>query len=72
MKTTQCQRILRHLKDYGEISSLDAMREYGILRLASRIHDLRKMGIAITSTTVSKKNRYDEITHFKVYRLDER
>lgn len=72
MKTTQCQRILRHLKDYGEISSLDAMREYGILRLASRIHDLRKMGIAITSTTVAKKNRYDEITHFKVYRLDER
>lgn len=48
------------------------MREYGILRLASRIHDLKQMGYHITSTTVSKKNRYDEITHFKVYRLDER
>lgn len=72
MKTTQCERILRHLKDYGEISSLDAMREYGILRLASRIHDLKQMGYHITSTTVSKKNRYDEITHFKVYSLEER
>ena len=71
MKTTQCQRILRHLKDYGSINSLDAMREYGILRLASRIHDLRRMGYKITSTTVSKKNRYDETTHFKVYRLGE-
>lgn len=71
MKTTQCQRILRHLKDYGEISSLDAMREYGILRLASRIHDLKVMGYNIKSTTVSKKNRYGETTHFKVYRLGE-
>ena len=72
MKTTQCERILRHLKDYGEISSLDAMKEYGILRLASRIHDLKQMGYIIKSTTVSKKNRYGETTHFTVYRLDER
>lgn len=71
MKTTQCERILRHLKDYGEISSLDAMKEYGILRLASRIHDLKVMGYNIKATTVSKKNRYGETTHFKVYRLGE-
>ena len=71
MKTTQCERILRHLKDYGEISSLDAMKEYGILRLASRIHDLKVMGYNIKATTVSKKNIYGETTHFKVYRLGE-
>lgn len=71
MKTTQCERILRHLKDYGEISSLTAMTEYGILRLASRIHDLKQMGYDITSSTVHRKNRYGESTHFKVYRLGE-
>ena len=35
MRTTQCDRILRHLKDYGSITSLEAISEYGILRLAS-------------------------------------
>ena len=33
-KPTQCERILRHLKDYGSINPLVALREYGIMRLA--------------------------------------
>ena len=69
MKTTQCERILRHLKDYGTISSLEAVQEYGILRLASRISDLKKMGYEISSEFVAGKNRYGEVTHFSVYRL---
>lgn len=40
-KTTQCDRVLRHLSDYGSITSLEAISEYGILRLASRISDLK-------------------------------
>lgn len=39
---------MRHLRDYGSITPLDAMREYGIMRLASRISDLRKGGVNIT------------------------
>ena len=49
MKITQCERILRHLKDYGSITALEAVSEYGIMRLASRINDLRAQGIAIVS-----------------------
>jgi hypothetical protein len=71
MKTTQCDRILRHLKDYGSITSLEAVNEYGIMRLASRINDLRAQGIAISSEVVSGKNRYGETTHYAVYRLAE-
>ena len=41
---TQCERILRHMKDYGSITSLEAVTEYGIMRLASRINDLKRMG----------------------------
>ena len=66
---TQCERILRHLKDYGSITSLEAVTEYGIMRLASRINDLRAQGIAIVSETKTGKNRYGETTHFAVYRL---
>ena len=71
MKITQCDRILRHMKDYGSITSLEAVNEYGVMRLASRINDLRAQGIAISSEVVSGKNRYGETTHYAVYRLAE-
>ena len=66
---TQCERIIRHLEDYGTISSQTAIVEYGIYRLASRINDLRRMGYAISSETQTGKNRYGESTHFSVYKL---
>lgn len=69
IKLTQCEKILRHLEDFGEITSLIAMKEYGIMRLASRITDLKKQGYPIVSETATGKNRYGETTHWKVYRL---
>ena len=66
---TQCQRVIRHLEDFGSISSLEAIQEYGILRLASRISDLKRQGYDISAETVKGKNRYGETTHYKVYRL---
>ena len=70
MKITQCDKVLRHLKDHGSITSIEAITEYGILRLASRINDLRAQGVAIVSEMAIGKNRYGETTHFSVYRLD--
>lgn len=72
MKLTQCDRILRHLADYGSIDSLTAMREYGILRLASRINDLKRRGVKIISITEKSKNRYGETVRYSVYMLAER
>lgn len=66
----QCERIIRHLKDYGSISSLEAMQEYGIMRLASRISDLKKAGIPIRRELVSRKNRYGENTSYARYYID--
>lgn len=71
MAATQCDRIMRHLKDYGSIDSRTAMNEYGIMRLASRISDLREQGIAIASEIRTGRNRYGEKTHFSVYWLIE-
>ena len=71
MAITQCERILRHLKDYGSITSLEAVNEYGIMRLASRINDLRAEGIAIVSEMKTGKNSYGETTHFAVYQNKE-
>ena len=68
-KMTQCERILRHMTDFGSITSLEAMTEYGIMRLASRINDLKGQGYAIASERVTGKNRYNEPTSYCTYRL---
>lgn len=72
MKMTQCDRIMRHLVEHGSITSIEAITEYGILRLASRINDLKRKGVKITSKTGTSKNRYGEKVHYSVYMLSER
>lgn len=64
---TQCEKILRHMEDYGSITSLEAMQDYGIMRLASRISDLKCMGVPIHKETVKGKNRYGEATSYARY-----
>lgn len=66
---TQCERVLRHMKDFGSITSAEAMTEYGIMRLASRISDLKKLGFPIKKEMVSGKNRYGEPTSYAQYSL---
>jgi hypothetical protein len=69
IKLTQCDRILRHLTTFGSITSLEAMQEYGIMRLASRINDLKRRGYHIIGETATGKNRFDERISYKVYKL---
>lgn len=67
---TQCQRIIRHMEDFGSITAAIAMNDYGIYRLAARIADLRGQGYNISSEIQTGKNRYGEATHFSVYKLE--
>lgn len=66
---TQCERVLRHMKDFGGITSAEAISEYGIYRLASRISDLKRLGIPIKKEMVSGKNRFGESTSFARYSI---
>lgn len=68
---TQCERILKHMQDFGGITPLDAFADYGIMRLASRICDLKKQGVQIYTQNVKSKNRYGETVYYKIYRLAE-
>ena len=68
-KLTQCARILRHLEDFGSIDPMTAIQEYGCMRLASRIADLKEMGIRIVSERTKGTNRYGEKTSYCTYRL---
>ena len=39
---TQRRAVLNHLKTFGNITPVTALRDYGIFRLAARIDELRK------------------------------
>ncbi len=67
---TQCEQVIRHMEDFGSISSLEAMQEYGILRLASRINDLKKAGYPIRREMVTRMNRYGEAVTIARYCID--
>lgn len=68
----QSDIILRHLEDYGSITQMDAIRDYGIMRLASRVNDLRREGHPIITEVVTGKNRYGEPTRWARYRMGAR
>ena len=70
--TGQKERILRHLEDYGSITSAEAMQNYGIMRLASRVDDLRKAGHPIIAERVEGVNRFGERVHWARYRMGAR
>ena len=64
---TQCQKVLKRIEDKGSITTMEAF-EMGITRLASRVHDLRRMGINIISETVYAKNRDGDSIHYAKYK----
>lgn len=68
---TQADRILRHLRDYGSITPVDALREYGCMRLGARIYDLKRQGHDIRTERETALNRYGERTSFARYRMGE-
>ncbi len=68
---TQAQRVLDYMIEVGSITQLEALSELGVMRLASRIADLRRQGFDIISKSVPVVNRYGETCYIKCYRLRE-
>ena len=53
MKLNNSQKVLRHLKESGKISPLEALIVHRIVRLAPRIMELRDLGHEILTCTKS-------------------
>lgn len=66
-KPTQNERILDYIEDFGSITQLEALKDLGVMRLASRVSDLRKRGYPIQSKVEQVKNRYGEPCRVKRY-----
>ncbi len=56
-RDSQNTRILKHLKRYRRITQTQALRQHGVLRLASRINELRRDGCNITTETIEVRTR---------------
>ena len=68
-RPTQCQRIIDYIDQFGSITQFEAIRDLGIMRLASRISELKKQGYEIDSTMEGVKNRFGETCYVKRYSM---
>lgn len=66
---TQNARVLEYMKEHGSITQIDATNKLCITRLASRIHDIVKMGIAVKKRTEYGENEYGKY-HYTRYSLE--
>lgn len=66
-KPKQTDRIIDYIKEFGSITQLEALRDLGIMRLASRVSELRKMGYPVIAKTEAVSNRYGEKCYIKRY-----
>lgn len=66
---TQTERIEKYMQDFGGITQLEALRDLGVMRLASRISEMRRDGARITSRMIEVTNRYGETCRVKRYEV---
>ena len=67
MKQTHYTRLLDYLKNYGSITSLEAIRDLGNTRLSATIFNLRKDGHLIEKEPVRVQTRFTKVNGERVY-----
>lgn len=63
----QYDRIMQYMKDFGSISPMEAFRDLGITKLATRISELKSDGIEFDQRMESAKNRYGDKVRYMWY-----
>ena len=63
-------RVLDYMATRGGITQVEALRDIGVMRLASRVSALRKKGWPILDTWEAGRNRYGEKYRAKRYYLE--
>jgi predicted RNA-binding protein (virulence factor B family) len=58
MKATHKTRLIDYLKEFGSITSLEAIRDLGNTRLSATIYTLKKEGFNILSEDTSVPTRF--------------
>lgn len=67
----QTEQVLFYMKENGSITPMEALENFGIMRLGARIFDLKSCGISIKTLQETKKNRYGKPVHYARYVLED-
>lgn len=68
---TQTEELYDYLKEHGTITQMKALKELGIMRLASRISDLRRRGVPIKTEMITVKAKNGRRASVARYELQE-
>lgn len=68
---TQDSIVLNHLKDKS-ITSMEAIKEYGITRLSAVVCRLRKGGYNIVGESIPVTNRFGRVVYVTRYTLEDK
>lgn len=66
---SQCERIIQYMKDFGSISTMEAFKDLGITKLATRISEMKADGMEFDQRTEKIRNRYGERVYYMRYWL---
>lgn len=69
-KNNKTKKVLEHLKNFGSITSLEAIENYGATRLSSIIYNLRKRNYNILSEKILFTDRYGNQAYYARYSLE--
>ena len=67
---TQGELVIKYMQDFGSITPMDAFKDLGITKLATRVSELKREGYKINKETVKSKNRYGKKTWFAQYSIE--
>ena len=68
---SQTETILKHLRTRGSITPLEALTEYGCMRLGARVYDLKRMGHRITAERMDYVTEHGVRKHYAKYRMED-
>lgn len=69
-KINKTERVLKHLKEYGCITSLEAIDLYGATRLSAIIYNLRRRGYDIVTINMPFTDRFGSTAIYGKYILN--
>ena len=69
MRNTQNQVVMAHLRTRGKLTPVQAMTNYGIMRLAARVEELRRLGWDIETEMVVNNDGAGGSTRYARYKL---
>lgn len=68
-RTTQKDRVVAYINEFGSITTWQAYADLGITRLSARIWELKEEGYIFKKDRVKRMNRYNQPVSFDKYMI---